>query len=858
LTFSRDHKDQEQLVDYVRQALACMDAGGQVDPVVLCAAHPHLVRPLAEVLGLAADLPILQQVALREDPLAGLVLAGRYRLEECLGRGAMGVVYRAEDQELRRAVAVKILDARLFRDPQAEQRFQREGEALAALQHPGVVAVYDRGRTAEGIHFLVMELLTGATLASVLDRIEGGAEPFAVLAEICPGGVPESHWPRLGARWALELARGLAAAHAHGLVHRDVKPSNAFVRADGRLVLLDFGIAARSDDQRLTATQTTLGTPWYMAPEQVRAGGLTTAEPTLDVYGLGALLYHLLAGRPPYEGDAATVLAALQTSDPIPLGKRAPELPRDLRAIVEQCLERDLARRYATAQALANDLEAFLQHRPVTARPLSAFGRRWRAWRRAPSKPIAVLALLLTALVLVIAVPIYRSQQEQARLRERDQLYATLPSVLAVEGWPDERVLAELRGEHLAALGLLDHILELGDDLPVRLWRACLRLDLGDRAAAAEDLRGIARRGGAYLGALAQRYLDADPQQQGAYAIDTAGLPEPTTAAECYVAGFHELRARHVRGFAQRADALLARAAGEYLPARDLRLLSVAALAEQSAKAQQRPLLQFLYDETVALEAIYGGETARTQAMRGVALLMQQNYPECVPCFERSLQLRPERHGPHQNLGIALLRLGDLDASEEHLMAALRLRPFAWNTQYTLAQLEQARGNFAKAREWALQVPKEGHSGQAWKRPNLLGSIAVDESLALHRSDPAASRAAAADAVLAYDAACAASPKSSALARRRGFAKALQQDDLPTAFVEYAKFLVDDLDPETVDDAYQLRNLAFLLPAKGLDEARAAWVAALLRRLGLVRAGGNERLKAQLRMDIEEGLQRFR
>lgn len=857
MTFSRDSNDQEQLVLYVRQALACLDAGGQVDPMTLCAEHPHLARPLAEVLGLAADLPILQQAALREDPLAGLLLAGRYRLEQCLGRGAMGIVYRAEDQELRRAVAVKILDARLFRDQQAEQRFQREGEALAALQHPGIVAVHDRGRTSEGIHFLVMELLVGATLASVLDRIAGGTGPFVVLAETCPSGMLESHWPRLCARWALELAQGLAAAHAHGLVHRDVKPSNTFVRADGRIVLLDFGIAARSEDERLTATQTTLGTPWYMAPEQVRAGGLSTAEPTLDVYGLGALLYHLLAGRPPYQGDAAAVLAALQTSDPTPLAEVAPDLPRDLRAITERCLERDLARRYPTAQALADDLEAFLQHRSVTARPLSAFGRRWRAWRRAPSRPIAVLALLVLAFVLMIAVPIYRSQQAEARRREKNQLYATLPSVLAVEGWPEERVLAELRGEHLAALALLDRILELDDDLPVRLWRACLQLDLGDRAAAARDLETIAQRGGDYFVALAQRYLAADPKQSGAYAIDLAGLPEPKTAAECYVAGFHELRARHVEGFAQRADALLARAATDYLPARDLRLLAVAALAEQP-KQPKRSLLQFLYDETVALEAVYGGETARTQAMRGVALLMQQNYPECVPCLERSLQLRPERHGPHQNLGIAFLRLGDLDRSEEHLQAALRLRPFAWNTLYTLAQLEQARGNFQKAREWAAKVPTVGHSGQAWKQPNLLGSIAVDESLLLRGTDPTASRAAAAAAVRAYDAAREASPGSLALGRRRGFAQALEQDDLPTAFVAYARLLVEDQNQDTIDDPYQLRNLAFLLPRSGLDEERVAWVAALFRRLSLARAAGNEGLKAQLKQDLEEGLKRFR
>ncbi len=854
MTFSRDPADQERLIALVRTALAQLDAGGAVDPVALCLDCPHLARPLAEVLGLAADLPLLHAEARREDPLAGLLLAGRYRLDHCLGRGAMGVVYRAEDQELRRQVAVKILDARLFRDPQAEQRFQREGEALAALQHPHVTAVFDRGRTAEGIHFLVMELLEGRTLADLLQRFDAGIEPMAAVAEQLAVAPAESHWPRLCARWAADLARGLAAAHERGLVHRDVKPSNVFVCRSGRAVLLDFGIAARSRDERLTATQTTLGTPWYMAPEQVRQGGLSTAEPTLDIYGLGAMLYHLLAGRPPYEGDAAAVLAALQNSDPAPLARVRPELPRDLRAIVEHCLERDPTRRYPTALALANDLDAFLEHRPVAVRPLSAFGRRLRGWRRAPARPIAMAALLVAALVTAIAVPIQREHRRLADRHEQQRLYATLPSVLAIEGWPDERVLAELQVEHRTAIELLDRLLELdGDDLPVRLWRACLRLDLGDRDGAAGDLRAIAAVGSsAFLQGLAQRYLAADPQQQGALAIDLAGLAEPTTATECYVAGLHELRARHRTGFAQRADALLARAAASYLPARDLRLLSCAELADQSASPDRERLLQFVHDESIGLEALYGQPTARTCAMRGVALIGLRRYQDATAALLRSLELRPERHGPHQNLGIAFLRLGQLAASQQHLDAALRLRPFAWNTKYTLAQLAQARGDFGLAREWAGKVPTSGPSGQAWKQPNLLGAIATEQAMVKLRADAEGSRAAAEQAVAAFDRALLAAPKNVGLQRRRQLAVALRQHDLETAVVEYCRQVVDSREDT---DAYQLANLAFLMPPDGLAPAQVAWVAALVRKLALERAGGNEALRQRLLAEIETGLQ---
>jgi tetratricopeptide (TPR) repeat protein len=848
VTLSRDRQDQERLIGYVRRALELIDAGTPVDPVAICGDDTQLVRPLAEVLGLAAELPELQATAMRGDPLAGLLLAARYRLDTCLGRGAMGVVYRAEDQDLRRAVAVKILDVRLFHDPQAEQRFQREAEALALLQHRNVVAVFDRGRTPEGIHFLVMELLDGITLATLLESIADGGDPPPVLLAL---GVHAADplWPRNVAHWAHDLARGLAAAHERGLVHRDVKPSNVFLTRDGRPVLLDFGIAARSSDQRLTATQTTLGTPWYMPPEQLRAGGEVRAAPTLDVYGLGATVYHMLARRPPYEGDAAAVLAALPTQDPTPLQQARPDLPRDLRAIVERCLERDPARRYPTAAALADDLEAFLAHQPVQARPLGRVGRKLRQWRRAPARPIAVAAFVVTLLSVLVAVPIVRHQQRVQRLAAKQELYATLPSVLAVEGWPDERVLSELRGEHDAAIDLLDRILALDpDDLPVRLWRACLRLDLGRRDAAAADLQRLATGGGSdYLRALAARYQRLDPTQPGAMAVDTDGLPPPQTPEDCYVAGFHELRARHVRGFAARADALLARAAPSYLPARDLRLLSMAELS-----GRDPALRQALYDETVALEAIYGRQTARTCAMRGVALLLQQRYAESVEHFERSLELRPERHGPHQNLGIALLRLGRLDASERHLRTAQRLRPFAWNTRHTLAQVARTRGDFATAYEIAEALPKTGHRGENWMQPDLVGSIALAEAMALVGENPAAATAAAERAVASYDEVLAVR-RTTAAELRRAIAAALVGDRPSAAVIPFAAALLED-----PDDPYQLANLAFLLPRSGLDAAQTAWVAAVLRRLAVERAFGDTALRERLEGEIEAVLKPYR
>ncbi len=842
MSHSRDAREQERLIDYVRQALARLDAGEVVDPVALCRDHPELARPLADVLGMASDLPLLQQAALREDPLAGVVLAGRYRLAACLGRGAMGVVYRGEDQELRRPVAVKILDVRLFHDAEAERRFVREAEALAALRHENVVAVHDRGRTPEGICFLVMELLEGGTLAALLDRIANGEQPGPACAALLGAPMPEPSWSRQCARWARDVAQALGAAHAHDLVHRDVKPSNVFVTRTGRPVLLDFGIAARAFEPRLTATQTTLGTPWYMAPEQVQAGGGAPAAPPLDVYGLGASLWHMLAGRPPYEGDAATVLAALATSDPPPLLTVQPGLPRDLVAIVERCLERDSKRRYPDGNALAQDLDAFLQHAPVAARPIGALQRRLRGWRRAPARPLAVLAAGIAVLSTVIVVPILRERDAEARRREKVALEATLPSLLAIEGWPDERAMAVLVPEHRVGVQLLDRILAIDpQDTAARLLRGCLFDDLGEHELATADLQALALQDRSpFLRELARRYAASAPDEHGVRIVLLDGLPDPVSPGDCFVAGVHELRNCHVPGFETRADDLFARAAPVLPAARAQRLFSLAALAENSPEPAKSALCKTLYDETVALEVVHGGPTARTTAMRGVALLIQKRYRECVPEFEASLRLRPDRHGPHHNLGVALRRLHRLDDAERHLARALELRPFAWNTRYTQAQVAAMRGQWSLANEIAGRLEKTGRRNEAARQPDLVGTLAIEEALAVQESDAAAAKAAAARAVIAYDESLAAR-NSRAVQLRRAFAAALAGDQRSAALVPFAKAMMGD-----PVNAYQLGNLAFLIPPQGLDGAQAAQLQALLRRLAQRLADGDEAFIAQM------------
>jgi eukaryotic-like serine/threonine-protein kinase len=271
----------------------------------------------------------------------GNVLGNRYRLIELLGQGGMATIYRARDSQLERDVAVKVLRAEYGRDPDFSSRFRQEAQAAAALNHPNVVAVYDYGQDPAG-PYIVMELVDGEDLASVIRRT---------------GALP----PRQAARIAAEVARALAAAHARGFVHRDVKPGNVLVGRDGRVKVADFGIARAVAEAQMTLPGTTLGSVHYFSPEQARGEPATTSS---DVYALGIVLFELLTGRRPWEGDSAASIAMARLSGPVPspAGVRS-GVPPALDAVVQRALARDPKDRFPTAAAMADALDAFLADR---------------------------------------------------------------------------------------------------------------------------------------------------------------------------------------------------------------------------------------------------------------------------------------------------------------------------------------------------------------------------------------------------------------------------------------------------------------------------------------------------------------
>lgn len=278
----------------------------------------------------------------------GDVLGGRYRLVELLGQGGMATIYRATDAQLGREVAVKVLHPQYGRDPDFVARFKQEAMAAASLSHPNIVGVYDFGTDADG-PYIVMELVDGEDVATLLAR---------------NGPLP----PRQAARLAAEVAHALAAAHARGIVHRDVKPGNILVSSDGRVKVADFGIARAWADARLTLPGVTLGSVHYFSPEQA-LGEQATAQS--DIYSLGIVLYELLTGRRPWEGDNAAAVAMARISAPPPLVSDVrPNVPPVLEAIDRKALSPDPGARYPSAAAMADALEAFLGE--GSARPASA------------------------------------------------------------------------------------------------------------------------------------------------------------------------------------------------------------------------------------------------------------------------------------------------------------------------------------------------------------------------------------------------------------------------------------------------------------------------------------------------------
>lgn len=372
----------------------------------------HALRRL-----LADAAPLLSEA--REDGRT----VGRYRLIRELGRGGMGVVWEAEDPQLGRRVALKVLTGVPGADGVLRERFRREGQAAARLSHPNIAQVYEASGEA-----IAMQLIDGP---------------------------PLSRFPRDDRRLLVTLMRdaALAVHHAHerGVIHRDLKPHNLLVE-DGRVYVTDFGLAKRLEEASdLSLTGHLLGTPSYMSPEQA-AGRVDEVDPRTDVYGLGATLFDLLGGSPPHRrSDVALTIRSIIENDAPRLRSLVPDIPGDLELVVAKCLESEPARRYRSAAQLADELTRWLEGRPVLAEPKSITSRGWKFVKR---RPAAVALVLISATALVFG------EVARDKANEADAIKRASRVTLGVDVALQDARMHRVRGDVAAADRRLDREIE--------------------------------------------------------------------------------------------------------------------------------------------------------------------------------------------------------------------------------------------------------------------------------------------------------------------------------------------------------------------------------------------------------------
>jgi serine/threonine-protein kinase len=599
-----------------------------------------------------------------------------YEVEAVLGRGGMGIVFRARHLRLNRSVALKMALAGDFAEPRERQRFQREAEAAAGLRHPNVVQIYDVGDT-DGRPYLTMELVEGGSLAQKLAGTPQPAREAATLLAVLAGAVH--------------------AAHACGIIHRDLKPGNVLLTGDGVPKISDFGLARRLEGTPgLTQSGVPLGTPSYMAPEQARSQ-TQAIRPAVDVYALGAILYEVLTGRPPFRGETAaeTVLQVI-SQDPVPPSRLSTRLPRDLETICLKCLEKEPGRRYVSAAALADDLRRFGEGRPIQARPVGHAERLWRWGRRNPTAA-ALLATALALIGLALGGGTWFVQQRAERRADaahlRNEISTDVDQAASLRKgfhFREARELLEQARQRLQPAG--------PDDLRRQVDQALAVLDLVENLDKARLQSNSPVKGRFEVSW-------AEPLYTEAFANAGLGQPGDDSAAV----------AARVRDSAVRADIVAALddwASTTSDPARRGWLLAVARGTDpdplrdrlrQPELWRNGPALTKLVQETMLVEKVRVDELSPQLAVT-LGRILFQNHEDAVPLLTAAHARHPHDFWLNFQLGWTLCESRRSDEALGYFRAAMALRPDAAPTYRgvgaslgRMGRVDEAIGYFQQA-----------------------------------------------------------------------------------------------------------------------------------------------------------------
>ncbi|MCB9879170.1 MAG: protein kinase [Planctomycetes bacterium] len=629
---------------------------------------------------------------------------GDYRLLDELGRGGMGVVYAAWQRSLDRRVAVKVLSPALVQEPSAIARLRREAAAAGRLRHPGIVEVYEFASAGQQ-HFFAMQLVDGPSLTACRER-------FAA--------------PSAAVELTAQLADALAHAHAHGLVHRDVKPANVLVTADGRAVLTDFGVASDTTLPTLTQTGDFLGTLDYAAPEQLRGDRV---DVRCDVWALGVVLFELLTGEHPFRAAtrAATLRRVLEHE---PTLRRVPGVSRDLAAIVSRALEKDPARRYRDAAAMHADLRALQRGAPITARLPGPLERTVRWGRREPWRALFAVCVAIAVPALAATLGYLAANQPRIAAATAAERQATREAMLAEAWWHC------YEGD---ATDGLTAIASLPDDDEVAATRASLLLRLGDENAATKAVAGHdgpacvrlqQRLGGGREAAAARTdgdaftaFLEASMLLHDAVVRGRGGnrgmLRDALAAARRAIATSPHPRLPYLLALAGIAESLDDAQAGAVARA------ALEQLFPDSHVGRRMRARSMLDEDPAAALALLDAEPAelarQTSLLRGLALERLDRLDEAVAAYRTAIELRPDDARAWTDLGLVLRKQKQPDAAIPALERATQLLPhdaFAWNA-LGLAQRDGRHVEAAAAAFERAMKERPDYSAPAYNLGNL-------------------------------------------------------------------------------------------------------------------------------------------